>query len=145
MPPLPPPSASAVLRHPVRVYYDDTDAAGVVYYANYLRFCERARTEWLRAAGFEQRQLRAEHGLVFMVRSATADFLSPGLLDDALEVETRVETLARASLVFAQTVLRDDERLFDAKFLIACVDLNKRRPVAFPAAVRTQLERLLSA
>ena len=107
---------------PVRVYYEDTDAAGVVYYANYLRFCERARTDWLRAIGFEQQALRTERGLVFVVRSVQAEYLSPGMLDDALDVVSTLETLGRASMRFAQQVMRGDELLFDARITIACVD-----------------------
>lgn len=144
-----PPSVAAPGRPaftlPIRVYYEDTDAAGVIYYANYLRFCERARTEWLRAIGFEQQQLLAVHGLVFMVRSVKADYLSPGLLDDALSVVTRIDTLGRASLVFAQCIMRGDECLFDAQFQVACVDINKKRPAPFPADVRAQLDKLVKA
>lgn len=130
---------------PVRVYYEDTDAAGVVYYANYLRFCERARTEWLRAIGFEQQALRAECDLVFVVRSVQAEYLSPGLLDDALHVVSTLETLGRASMRFAQKVMRGDELLFDARVTIACVDWNKKKAAAMPADIRSQLERLTLA
>ena len=130
---------------PVRVYYEDTDAAGVVYYANYLCYCERARTEWLRSIGFQQQKLRLDHGLVFVVRSMKADYLSPGLLDDALEVVTSIDTLGGASIVFAQKIVRGDTLLFNGQFVIACVDLNKKRPAPLPAGVRAQLEKLISA
>lgn len=130
---------------PVRVYYEDTDAAGVVYYANYLCYCERARTEWLRSIGFEQKKLRIEEGLVFVVRAMKADYVSPGLLDDALEVVTTIDKLGGASIVFAQRILRAGALLFDARFVIACVDINKNRPAPLPAAVRTQLAKLISA
>lgn len=139
------PAPSASFSLPLRVYYEDTDAAGVVYYANYLCYCERARTEWLRALGFEQQQMRLKRGLAFVVRSIKADYLSPGLLDDALEVVTRIETLGGASIVFAQTIVRAGKPLFDGRFVIACVDLNKKRPAPLPADVRTQFEKLVSA
>ena len=138
-------AAGARFTLPVRVYYEDTDAAGVVYYANYLCYCERARTEWLRALGFEQQRLRVEHGLAFVVRSLSADYLSSALLDDALQVDTRIDSLGRASLTFAQTILRDGTPLFAGRFVIACLDLNRKRPAALPAALRDQLEKLHTA
>ncbi|NMG65517.1 tol-pal system-associated acyl-CoA thioesterase [Azoarcus indigens] len=130
---------------PVRVYYEDTDAAGVVYYANYLRFCERARTEWLRALGFEQQQLRTETNLVFVVRSVQAEYLSPGLLDDALEIVSTLGNVGRASITFVQKVMRAQELLFEARVLIACVDWNKKKAAAIPAAIRNRLEQLSPA
>lgn len=142
-PATPAPAASFSL--PVRVYYEDTDAAGVVYYANYLCYCERARTEWLRALGFEQQKMRLDHGLAFVVRSVKADYLSPGMLDDALEVVTRIDALGGASIVFAQTIERGGKALFEGRFVIACVDLNKKRPAPLPADVRAQLEKAISA
>lgn len=129
---------------PVRVYYEDTDAAGVVYYANYLRFCERARTEWLRAIGFGQQRMLAEDGLAFVVRSVRADYLSPARLDDALTVVSTIDLLRRASITFGQKVQRGGELLFEAAVQIACVDWNRGKPAPIPAAVRTQLERLQS-
>lgn len=128
---------------PIRVYYEDTDAAGVVYYANYLRFCERARTEWLRALGFEQRRMLAEHGLAFVVRALSADYVSSARLDDALTVETRIHKFGRASLVFSQKVLRDAELLFDSLITIACVDTCRKRPAALPTSLRTLLQSRL--
>jgi acyl-CoA thioester hydrolase len=122
-----------------RVYYEDTDAAGVVYYANYLRFCERARTEWLRELGFEQHGMLKELRTAFVVRSVQADYLAPARLDDALSIVTRVANIGRASLVFAQSVLRGEELLFDSRITIACVDLTKGRPTPIPAALRSLL------
>lgn len=130
---------------PVRVYYEDTDAAGVIYYANYLRYCERARTEWLRAAGFEQQALLTEQRIGFVVRSVAGDYLSAGMLDDALHVTTGVETLRGASMVFVQKVMRGDEVLFRGRFVIACVDLDRKRPTPLPADMRTKLEKLVQA
>lgn len=130
---------------PVRVYYEDTDAAGVIYYANYLRYCERARTEWLRAAGFEQQALLARQRIGFVVRSVTGDFVSAGMLDDALQVTAAVETLRGASLVFVQKVMRGDQILFRGRFVIACVDLDRKCPVPLPADMRKKLEKLVQA
>ncbi|QSI76381.1 tol-pal system-associated acyl-CoA thioesterase [Niveibacterium microcysteis] len=126
-------------RFAVRVYYEDTDAAGVVYYANYLKFCERARTEWLRALGFEQQMLREERGLVFVVRNVEAEYLKSGVLDDALTVETYVAEMGRSKIVFAQTVMRGSERLFESRVSVVCVDWNKRKPTSVPPDIRTQM------
>lgn len=125
---------------PVRVYYEDTDAGGVVYYANYLKFCERARTEWLRALGVGQQALLAEQQLGFVVRSVQADYLAPAHLDDALEVHTRLATLRRASLVFDHRIHRGDELLFTAQVLVASVDMRRLRPAALPASLHALLE-----
>lgn len=124
---------------PARVYYEDTDAAGVVYYANYLRFCERARTEWLRALGFEQQVMLKSCNTAFVVRSIEARYLAPARLDDALSVVSRIEDLGRASLVFAQQVLRDDQVLFDSHISVACVDTARGRPTQIPTALRASL------
>lgn len=129
----------------VRVYYEDTDAAGVVYYANYLRFCERARTEWLRSAGFEQQALLTRQRIGFVVKSVSADYLSAAMLDDALEVVTNVEALGGASLTFVQRVMRGERELFRGRFVIACVHLDKKRPTPIPADMRAQLEKLVQA
>lgn len=139
--PLPPSTFSL----PVRVYYEDTDAAGVVYYANYLRFCERARTEWLRAVGFEQQRMLDEDGMAFVVRSVRADYLAPARLDDALEVVSTIDELRRASITFGQKVVRDGSVLFKADIQIACVDWQRKKPAPLPDSVRTQLEKLRTA
>ena len=99
---------------PARVYYEDTDAGGVVYYANYLKFLERARTEWLRALGFDQRDLMREAGILFAVRHVEIDYLAPARLDDAAVVETTVAELGRASIRFDQRLRRDHEVLSEA-------------------------------
>lgn len=127
---------------PLRVYYEDTDAAGVVYYANYLRFCERARTEWLRSLGFGQQALLAESGIAFVVRSVQADYFRPARLDDTLEVHTRVNSLRRASIVFHQEVRRRDEDapLFSAQILVACIDWERQKPVSIPPHLHHRLE-----
>lgn len=126
-------------RLPLRVYYEDTDAAGVVYYANYLKFCERARTEWLRAAGFEQGRLREERGLVFVVRAVQADYLRPAWFDDQIEVVTRIDHLGRASVRFAQGVERNGEVLFQSQITVACVDWHKKKSAAIPQDIRDRL------
>ncbi len=134
------PASAAVQVLPVRVYYEDTDAAGVVYYANYLRFCERARTEWLRERGFGQQALLAVDGTAFVVRSVQADYLSPARLDDSLNVITRIDVLRRASILFHQEIRRGDELLFVAKVLVACIDWHKQKPAPIPGAMHSQLE-----
>lgn len=125
---------------PVRVYYEDTDAGGVVYYANYLKFCERARTEWLRALGVSQQALIDEQGLAFVVRSVHADYLASARLDDALTIATRVAMLRRASILFEQQVMRGQELLFTTRVLLASIDLHRQKPVAIPASLHALLE-----
>ncbi|MCB1760528.1 MAG: tol-pal system-associated acyl-CoA thioesterase [Gammaproteobacteria bacterium] len=119
---------------PVRVYYEDTDSGGVVYYANYLKFMERARSEWLRALGFEQDVLWQQQGIVFAVRRAEVDFRSPARFNDALTVVSRVAELRRASLTFHQEILRTEEGrlLVSGEIQVVCVDRKRFRPVAFP-------------
>lgn len=125
--------------HPVTVYYEDTDAAGVVYYANYLRFCERARTEALRTLGYEQQRLMQEQALGFVVSHVSADYLAPARLDDSLQVISRISKVGRASLTFLQEIVRDTERLFSSSIIIACLDMTKQRPTAIPAELRSLL------
>jgi acyl-CoA thioester hydrolase len=125
---------------PVRVYYEDTDAGGVVYYANYLRFCERARTERLRAAGVNQNALRAEQGIVFVVSHVEADYFGSAELDDELRVLSCVTKVGAAAIYFHQRVLRADECLFEARVTIACTDWNRRRATRIPADLRRLFE-----
>ena len=128
---------------PVRVYYEDTDAGGVVYYANYLRFCERARTEWLRTLGFSQAHMHQEAQILFVVRSVQADYYQGAILDDLLHVETTVAKLGGASMTFEQRILRQDQRLFSARVTVACMSSESRRATPFPPAVRAQLATLV--
>ena len=130
-------------RLPIRVYYEDTDAGGVVYYANYLKFAERARTEWLRQTGFNQGALQAERGLIFVVRSVQADYLRGAGLDDQLEVVTRIERVGGASVVFSQNVEKGGEVLFQARITIACVDWNSKKPAPIPQDIRDLMEASL--
>jgi acyl-CoA thioester hydrolase len=123
-------------RWPVRVYYEDTDAGGIVYYANYLRFFERARTEWLRARGIDQFALREAEGLVFVVTAAAIEYRRPARLDDQLVITAEVCEAGRVSLVFAQTVLRGDELLVSATVKAACVNAQTMTPARLPAAMR---------
>jgi acyl-CoA thioester hydrolase len=119
---------------PVRVYYEDTDAGGLVYHANYLRFFERARTEWLRALGFEQDQLREQQDLLFVARQAEIRFLRPAYFNDALLVTARIAARGGASLDFAQEIRRpaDDALCCSARFNIAAVSDSRRRPMRIP-------------
>ena len=123
----------------IRVYYEDTDAGGVVYYANYLKFCERGRTEWLRSLGFGQQQLIGEAGIAFVVRSIKAEFRAPARLDDELDVVTVVERVGGASVHFSQRILRGEAVLFEALVVVACLDLAKQRPTPIPADIRQGL------
>jgi acyl-CoA thioester hydrolase len=116
----------------VRVYWEDTDAGGVVYYANYLKFLERARTEWLRTLGFDQGRLRDELGLVFVVREARIEYLKPARYDDLLKVTTRLKQAGRASLVMSQTIERDG-LLGRAEVYLVCVHAQSFKPARIPA------------
>ena len=115
-----------------RVYYEDTDLAGVVYYANYLRFIERARTEWAREAGIDQGRMREEEGVVFAVRRVEADYLSPARFDDLLEVRTALEAASGARLVLSQEVWRESRRLLAARVTLVAMDAQGR-PRRIPA------------
>ena len=129
---------------PVRIYYEDTDAGGVVYHARYVAFMERARSEWMRAQGHGQDALRTAYGVVFAVRAMTLDFLKPARLDDALDVTCELADCRRASLVFRQAVLRGGERLCEATVRIASLDAAGFRPAAIPDALHAQLHSLQS-
>jgi acyl-CoA thioester hydrolase len=117
---------------PVRVYYEDTDAGGVVFYANYLKFFERARTEMLRAMGFEQDELIANEGIIFAVRSVQIDYLSPARFNELLQVSAEVTLAKKASLVFSQLITRGDDVLCKSIIRIACLDAKTMRPKAIP-------------
>ena len=123
---------------PVRVYYEDTDSGGVVYYANYLKFMERARTEWLRDSGFEQSTLLNEHGVIFVVRSVAIEYLKSAVFDDLLKVTVRVMHVGRSQLVFQQTIERE-EVLTRAEVKIVCVNGKSFKPVKIPDAIRRKI------
>ena len=127
---------------PVRVYYEDTDRGGVVYYANYLKFMERARTEWMRSVGFEQDRLASDPGIVFVVRSVGVDFLRPAVFNDLLRVRSRVAQAQRASLVFDQEILRmagSDDPLCRGRVKVACVDADGFRPRPIPRMILAEI------
>ena len=122
----------------VRVYYEDTDAGGIVYYANYLKFFERARTEWLRALGVNQHQLLQEHDALFVVKSVSADYHAPAKLDDVLKLTLRIEKLGRASIQFVQEAWNGEQLLNSARVKVGCVD-SSMRPRAVPEAVASRM------
>ncbi|TXI05263.1 MAG: tol-pal system-associated acyl-CoA thioesterase [Rhizobium sp.] len=124
-----------IFNWPVRIYYEDTDVSGVVYHANYLRYFERARTEWLRAKGLSQEILRVDHGIAFTVANMEIDFLAPARLDDQLNVTVEQTSCKRASLIFSQTLRRADvpeKVLARATARVGCVDVLNFRPRALP-------------
>jgi acyl-CoA thioester hydrolase len=123
---------------PIRVYYEDTDAGGVVYYANYLRFAERARTEILRQAGLAHTTLAQEHGVHIVVRNCAVEYISPARLDDALEVHSKVLTIGGASFTIRQEIFRMASLLVTADIRLACIDFDFR-----PARLPAPLQRLL--
>ena len=123
----------------LRVYYEDTDLAGIVYYANYLKFIERARTEWVRGLGVDQRRLRAEAGVVLAVRRIEADYLRPAKFNDELVVETRAVTVTGARIVLEQDILRLGERLFASVVTLVCLTDD-----GHPARIPPELRLLLS-
>ena len=133
-----PAAAAATHRFDVRVYWEDTDGAGIVYYANYFKFAERARTEWLRALGIEQRRMQAELGVVFAVKRCACEYVSPARLDDAIEVETRVTASGGASIDMHQTIRRADAVLAEIDVTIACIGAGGR-PVRLPPVIRHAL------
>lgn len=132
---------------PVRVYYEDTDAAGVVYYANYLRYLERARTEWLRALGFEQTDIAARHGVVFVVRSLQIEYLAPARFNDALNISVELVAPGASQITMQQRALREYDKLVEARVRLACVSLSSDRsahdftikPVRIPADIRAKI------
>ena len=128
-------------RFSIRVYYEDTDAGGVVYYANYLKFFERARTEWLRTLGVEQRLLAEETGCIFVVRGIETQYHRPAALDDSLTIRSKVARLGKASIDFLQFCERGGELLATGKVQVGCVDRTTMRPRALPP----ELSRALSA
>jgi acyl-CoA thioester hydrolase len=151
--PLAPPTSPAFF-YPVRVYYEDTDTGGVVYYANYLKFFERARTEWLRALGVSQQTLAIEKNIMFVVSTTQVQYLRPARLDDLLSIESRIEKMGHVSLEFLQIAQKVDETpsnsgqksplndnfsepLAIGRIKVGCVDRNSLRPTALPETLRS--------
>ena len=133
----------------VRIYYEDTDVGGVVYYANYLRFLERCRTEWLREIGCHQTELLRDTGIVFVVRSVNVEYLIPARLDDLLTVSLEVEKITRSQIFFHQSVRRANpeapngwDELLSGKVQIVSVNMEKMKVASIPTALRTQLESI---
>ena len=124
--------------HRYSVYYEDTDMGGVVYYANYLKYMERCRTDWLWAMGVDQQRLRAERGLQFVVVNITVDFLRPAVLHDEILVTATLERLAGATIHFKQTIMRGGEQLIDATVRAACIDSGTLKPRAIPKDLFTE-------
>jgi len=125
----------------VRVYYEDTDSGGVVYYANYLKYIERGRTEFLRELGFDQDELIAQDNVLFIVRSIEANYLSPALFNDLIEVQTEIKSVSHASLTFAQKIVNIEKNtvLFNAEVKIVSVLKNNFKPCALPQVILEEL------
>ncbi|AIA49846.1 tol-pal system-associated acyl-CoA thioesterase [Serratia sp. OLHL2] len=133
--------SNTLFRWPVRVYYEDTDASGVVYHARYVAFFERARTEMLRQHNFHQQQLLSEQ-VAFVVRRMTVDYLAPARLDEQLEVQSEITSLRGASLTFAQRIVNSDGALLSqADVLIACIDPHQMKPRALPKSIVAEFKQ----
>jgi len=130
--------------HPVRIYWEDTDSGGVVYHARYVAFLERARSEWMRAMGYDQTPLRDKHDLVFVVHAMQLNFHKPARLDDVLQVSVVLCQCRRASFIVKQPIARDGERLFDAEVKLAAVRASTLKPRAMPDWLQQQLSPLIS-
>ena len=130
---------SSVFNWPVRVYYEDTDAGGIVFYANYLKFFERARTEWLRALGVQQQALLDADNTAFVVKNVTLDYHASARLDDQLTIQTSVARLGRASVQFLQQAWRGDTLLNTASVTVCCVDIAPMRPRPLPDHVAAKM------
>ncbi len=125
---------------PIRVYYEDTDAGGVVFYANYLRFYERARTEMLRAMGYEQDALIEQDRIIFVVRSVKVDYLKPARFNEMLQVTALIDSVGPASVIFSQQIIRDEIILNRAEIKIACLDVETMRPKTIPEKLLEQFK-----
>lgn len=133
------PDMPAVFDWSIRIYYEDTDAGGIVFYANYLKFFERARTEWLRACGIDQHALAQHDGALFVVKSAAIDYHAPARLDDVLNLILSIERLGKASVQFAQQAWRGDVLLCSAQVKVGCVDAASLRPRPVPPAAAAKM------
>lgn len=131
-------------RWPIRVYYENTDAGGVVYHAEYLKFFERARSEWLRHLGFAHPDLKALHGIIFVVRQMQIKYRQPARFDELLEVETTLDELGRSKIVFSQKLKREQDVLTEATVEVVCVECEKFRPAPMPDHITTIMRQFLS-
>ena len=129
-------------RLPIRVYYEDTDAAGIVYYANYLKYMERARTEWLASVGYELSALERVEGIVFVVHRVEIDYRIPAKLGEKLDATLTLVELHRARMIVTQDVVRGDDMLTHARVTLACLDRATWRPARIPAALHERLGHL---
>ena len=125
---------------PIRVYYENTDAGGVVYHGEYLKFLERARTEWLRHLGFDHQGLARSHRVSLVVTALAIDFVKPARLDDTLAVGVQLESLGKARCVFAQEIRREDEVLVKARVTVACLVNESFKPAEIPAGLKRKME-----
>lgn len=125
---------------PVRVYFESTDAGGVVYHSEYLKFMERARTEWLRHLGYDHQALARDHKVIFVVSSIAVDFVKPARLDDNLAVSVRLESVGRVRCVFDQEIRREDEVLVKARVTVACLVNESFKPAEIPAGLKRKME-----
>jgi tol-pal system-associated acyl-CoA thioesterase len=132
-----------VYSFPVRVYFENTDAGGVVYHSEYLKFLERARTEWLRHLGYDHQRLARDHRVIFVVTAAAIDFTKAARLDDTVAVSVRLESLGKVRCVFVQEIRRDDEVLVSARVTVACVTAGNMKPVEIPEGLRKKMEAAL--
>ena len=125
----------------IRIYYEDTDAGGVVYYAHYLQYIERRRSEMLRIPGFEQDQINKDFGVLFVVRKVTANYLKPAKFDDLIEVQTEIKSVGKASLIFSQKIvnIRQNTVLFDAEVKVVSVFTQNLKPCGIPQAISEKL------
>lgn len=128
---------------PIRVYYEDTDAGGIVYHANHLNFAERGRTEYLRILGFLNSGLKEQEGVLFVVRKVEADYFKPARLDDLLTVKTALQTVKNTSFVMKQDIMRGEELLFSMNVLLVCVSRDGK-PVGIPPAIKDAFNKLIA-
>lgn len=124
----------------IRIYYEDTDSGGVVYNANYLKFCERGRTEFMRHLGFNQQQLRQQN-IAFAVRKASINYILPARLDDKITLTTAIQKLKKASVIFKQSIKRDNTILCQAEVVIACINADTFSPTAIPISIMSRLKQ----
>lgn len=127
----------------IRIYYENTDAGGIVYHANYLNFAERGRTEFLRHTGFENSKIHKNHGVIFVVRHIEIDYLKPALLDDVLQLETTIIELKNSSFIMHQCAVRDSEVIADMRVVLVCVDTKSYKPVRLPENVKEAFQAYL--
>lgn len=130
---------------PIRIYYEDTDAGGVVYHANYLKFGERARSEFLRNIGHQCSTLEKEIGVIFVVKHIDIEYVRPAFLDDALTLETSITEMKNSSFRMRHVIKRDGELICDLYVALVCVDTNTIKPVRVPDILRTEFEKLIVA